>query len=450
VRCKAALGRRRRGRPREKEAVLMLAAAAAAATAAASATAAAASAICRPACVDAADGKRAVHPVPESDIRELRKKLKPHVSRPVDPVLQRTPSERFPCWSEGSAGIDAASIVCSSSRALGSGSYGSVEPVTTLDRPGQRLAMKIVSAKSIGSDSSASDSSASDRVKEALSDAARELKLLQDNESPFLMTAVGGGGVVLHSTNGTLAASSCPEQHVGVAMLMEEMAGDLSNRVLKMGALPDAHCQFYVASILLGLEDLHSRGILHRDIKIENVLIGQDGYVRIADFGLSKTCETVENLSFHGVCGTAEYFAPEIACLTADEVKVGTRYSKAVDLWAAGVLTYYLLEGYLPFEASSESDPDDEVDWQILAYCSQTNPLPWTQSTPAARNFVEGLLQKQEDSRLGMVSQGGYVALRKHTWFHGFDWNALMSGEMEAPWVPDSVGTDAKPHQREE
>ena len=241
LRCKAALCRRRRGRPREKEAVLMLAAAAAAATAAASATAAAASAICRPACVDAADGKRAVHPVPESDIRELRKKLKPHVSRPVDPVLQRTPSERFPCWSEGSAGIDAASIVRSSSRALGSGSYGSVEPVSTLDRPGQRLAMKIVSAKSIGSDSSASDSSASDRVKEALSDAARELKLLQDNESPFLMTAVGGGGVVLHSTNGTLAASSCPEQHVGVAMLMEEMAGDLSSRVLKMGALPDAH-----------------------------------------------------------------------------------------------------------------------------------------------------------------------------------------------------------------
>ena len=442
------------------------AAATAAATAAAATAAAAVSTVYRPAqnaqasIPGGADGVKrkpddtlAFRPVcPELDIRGLRKKLKAQASRPADPLLARTPREQFPVWSED--GLSASGVERSSSSHLGNGSFGSVEPVTSLNRPGQKLAMKLVCKQSIANSNCSANS-----VKEVLSDAARELRLLlsdQNKNSLFLMSAIGGGGVLLRDlADDTLATTEHPEEIVGVAILMEEMTGgDLHGRILKLGALPEEQCRFYVASILLGLEDLHSRHILHRDIKVENILIGSDGYAKIADFGLSKTCETVESPRFHGVCGTSEYFAPEIAGLSDDEASVGAQYCMAVDLWAAGVLTYYLLEGYLPFESQSDSDPEDEVDRQILAYCEKTNPLSWTKSTPAARDFVAKLLQQDPMDRLGMASQGGYVGLRKHPWFTGFNWKALMSGRMKAPWVPEPFFTGAakRPpsHQPEE
>ena len=106
-------------------------------------------------------------------------------------------------------------------------------------------------------------------LKDALSDAARELKLLQENDSLFLMSAIGGGGLSLDDAAETLADAAYPEDHVGVVILMDEMTGgDLADRVHTHGRLPEAHCKFYVASVLLGLEDLHSRCVLHRALKV--------------------------------------------------------------------------------------------------------------------------------------------------------------------------------------
>ena len=93
---------------------------------------------------------------------------------------------------------------------------------------------------------------------------------------------------------------------------------------------------FYVAQIALALDHLHQSNILYRDLKPESILVGDDGYIKLSDFGLAKLA--LESNTF---CGTPEYIAPEILS--------GTGYSKTADWWALGVLTYEMLAGVPPF-----------------------------------------------------------------------------------------------------
>ena len=87
--------------------------------------------------------------------------------------------------------------------------------------------------------------------------------------------------------------------------------GELFFYISQIGRFKEDAARFYASNILLALKHLHSEDILYSDLKPENVLVSIDGYVKIADFGLSK-----ENIKTHNeaksICGTAEYLAPEM------------------------------------------------------------------------------------------------------------------------------------------
>lgn len=104
--------------------------------------------------------------------------------------------------------------------------------------------------------------------------------------------------------------------------------------------MPEAVAKFYFAEILLGLEYIHSKGIVYRDLKPENVLIDIDGHIKLADFGLSKVFPSQDYLT-NSFCGSPEYMSPEML--------MGTGHGFSVDYYSLGALLFEMLTGLPPF-----------------------------------------------------------------------------------------------------
>jgi len=116
--------------------------------------------------------------------------------------------------------------------------------------------------------------------------------------------------------------------------------GELFYHLNQHGKFTEARTRFYAAELVLALEHLHKLGVIYRDLKPENVLIGADGHIKITDFGLSKVGVGFGQKAFT-FCGTAEYVAPEIVD--------GVGHGKSVDWWTLGALIYEMASGRPPF-----------------------------------------------------------------------------------------------------
>lgn len=116
--------------------------------------------------------------------------------------------------------------------------------------------------------------------------------------------------------------------------------GELFNRLRKDGRFSNDVTMFYICEILLAFCHMHSKNIIYRDLKPENLLIDREGHVKLADFGFAKKLFNDRTFT---LCGTPEYLAPEI--ITGS--KEG--YGRSSDWWALGILVYELLAGHPPF-----------------------------------------------------------------------------------------------------
>lgn len=136
------------------------------------------------------------------------------------------------------------------------------------------------------------------------------------------------------------------EEHVW-AIAMELVDGPpLLAHVRPEGRLDQPRLRAALRDIVTGLSVLHAEGLMHRDLKPSNLLVGRDGSVRIADFGLTKLFESaIESVPEGMVIGTPAYMSPEQA--------LGHRATPASDLYALGVFLYEALTGQLPFQGSS-------------------------------------------------------------------------------------------------
>lgn len=128
-------------------------------------------------------------------------------------------------------------------------------------------------------------------------------------------------------------------------MVMEYAGkGDLLHFLRKCGRLEEDNARYIFKSIIYGLAHCHCRSVLHRDIKLDNILLDNDNGIKICDFGVSKIIgkETTVNEQ----CGTPAYIAPEVISNKGYEAYYP-------DIWSAGVLLYAMIFGTVPFKAKS-------------------------------------------------------------------------------------------------
>ncbi|XP_053572400.1 protein kinase C theta type isoform X2 [Bombina bombina] len=171
---------------------------------------------------------------------------------------------------------------------------------------------------------------------------------------------------------------------------------------------------FYAAEIVCGLQFLHLKGVVYRDLKLDNILLDMEGHIKIADFGMCK-----ENMFGEAktstFCGTPDYIAPEIL--------LGQKYNYAVDWWSFGVLLYEMLIGQSPFHGTDED--------QLFQSIRMDDPVYPRFLSVEARNILVMLFVREPETRLGVKGN-----IRQHCFFQHIDWEKLEKRKMEPPFKP--------------
>ncbi|KAL3080697.1 hypothetical protein niasHT_033254 [Heterodera trifolii] len=206
-----------------------------------------------------------------------------------------------------------------------------------------------------------------------------------------------------------------------VYMLLEAcLGGELWTTLRDRGHFDDYTARFYVACVLEGLEHLHRRNIVYRDLKPENCLLTTSGYLKLVDFGFAK--KLASGRKTWTFCGTPEYVSPEII--------LNKGHDQAADYWALGIYICELMLGRPPFQAS-----DPMKTYTLILKGIDALEIPNRRIGKTATALVKKLCRDNPGERLGSGS-GGVNDIRKHRWFMGFDWDGLRSRTLKPPIIP--------------
>ncbi|XP_026054481.1 calcium/calmodulin-dependent protein kinase IGa [Carassius auratus] len=185
-------------------------------------------------------------------------------------------------------------------------------------------------------------------------------------------------------------------------LVMELVSGgELFDRILDRGVYTEKDASCVIKQVLEAVSYLHQNSIVHRDLKPENLLYyspDENAKIMISDFGLSKMAD-------HGVmstaCGTPGYVAPEVLAQKP--------YSKAVDCWSIGVITYILLSGYPPFYEENETRLFAKIMKAEYAFHSPY----WDEISESAKDFIRHMMEKNPNKRFTTEQALG------HLWISG-------------------------------
>ncbi|GMF30394.1 unnamed protein product [Phytophthora lilii] len=215
-------------------------------------------------------------------------------------------------------------------------------------------------------------------------------------------------------------------------------AGSLSILRSHFGGLKEEYAVFYLGCILSALEYLHDQGLLYRDLKLENLVLDKEGYLKILDFGFAKpdaqraedtddSSEQTQNARNLTLCGSMDYMAPEVLLRQSHDHRV--------DIWSFGIIMYELLLGKTPFYHENPRELGRRITKENVEF-----PNEFEEECPLACDLINQLLVKNPDERLSSMQK-----IKTHKFFSRVfscpeDWQQLLRRECDAPFTPKLNG----------
>jgi len=290
-------------------------------------------------------------------------------------------------------------------RVLGRGAFGYVNMCVKSDT-GKSYAMKCINKKRV-------------KANESVSTIMSERNFLSKMQSKFVIC---------------LKYAVMDENSLYLVLDLRE-GGDLKFHLNKDELFSEERARFHAAEVLLGLEHIHSHGIIYRDMKLENILLDRKGHCSLSDLGLAVKSEKVK-----GYAGTPGYTAPEVVSQLP--------YDKRADFFSYGVMVFRFICGKKPFAVRGRQRKKQnrkgrsELDQNVL----QMNPEYQDKYfSPRCKDFLQKLLHKDPDKRMG---RNGIIEIKAHPWFEEIDFGMLEAKYLDPPFVPnlDEVNADCLRH----
>lgn len=194
--------------------------------------------------------------------------------------------------------------------------------------------------------------------------------------------------------------------------------GKLRSYLNQQKKLQLEHVKFYLANIIIILENLHKNKIIYRDLKPDNLLIKENGYLTILDLSYSKQLNKDGDLTYT-LCGTPNYLAPEII--------LNNGYNYSVDFWSLGIILFEMLVGVDPF---NNKDP-------LLIYQNiLNNKINFPKIIDRdAKTLINHLLVSEPNKRYGCL-KNGINDIKNHRLYNDFRWKKLYDNILDPPFVP--------------
>ncbi|KAH9893069.1 hypothetical protein F4778DRAFT_772668 [Xylariomycetidae sp. FL2044] len=288
---------------------------------------------------------------------------------------------------------------------IGEGEFGKVKLGWKQDG-GVQVAIKLIRRDSVGNNPS------------RLAKIYREVSILRGISHPNI--------VRLHEMSET-------ERHIGI-VLEYASGGELFDYILNHRYLKDSPARRLFAQLVSGVGYLHKKGIVHRDLKLENLLLDRNRNIIITDFGFANTFDPADELTedeelhlsdrdflkrsgldktkangmrrgdlMQTSCGSPCYAAPEL--VVTDSLYTGRK----VDVWSCGVILYAMLAGYLPFDDDPANPEGDNINL-LYKYIVNT-PLTFPEYvTPHARDLLRRILVPSPRKRADLFE------VARHSW----------------------------------
>ena len=199
--------------------------------------------------------------------------------------------------------------------------------------------------------------------------------------------------------------------------------GDLRYHLNKYGRISEFETKFIVCCIILSLEYIHSNRIIHKDLKPENLIFDQEGYIHLTDFGISK--KIPENLNYikdNDTSGTPGYTAPEILC--------NQNYNFSSDYFGLGIISYECMIGNRPYKGNNKKEIKESILSKQIQIKKFDIPIGWSND---AVDFINKCIQRKPNNRLGYNS---ILEIKNHKWIKNYDWCELYLHRLKPHFIP--------------